>query len=108
MTTVAFHNRHAAEVIQDVRDEINQLRIRETEFREVLIAASEEDRCGVQYIAIVTDGARRCLDEKALVEHFGEEVLEPFYRMVTFQTVRLKRRKLNADARNARVYKKSA
>jgi hypothetical protein len=106
MTIVAFRNRHPADALADVRDEINQLRIQEAELRQVLLATQDEDRCGVQYDAVVANGERKHLDEKALVEHFGIEALQPFYRIVAFKTVRLKRHKHNATARNPRVYAK--
>lgn len=103
--TVTFRNRHPADALADVRSEIKQLRIQETELREILLA-EDADLCGVQYDAVVSNEEKPSLDQRALVEHFGAEALQAFYRVVTFQVVRL-RRHVSREAgrpRNPRVY----
>jgi hypothetical protein len=50
------------------------------ELREILIAATEAERVGEEWIAHVSEQHRKTLDREALMEHFGAEALQPFWR----------------------------
>jgi hypothetical protein len=73
-------NRHPADQIADIRQQIKVLKEQETELRERLINASGLDRVGDDWIAKVSEQKRHSLDQKALKNHFGAHALQPFMR----------------------------
>src|SRR5215471_995648 len=83
-------NRHPADEMGDVRERIAEFKEREAELREVLIAATEAERVGEEWIAHVSEQHRKTLDREALTEHFGKEVLQPFMRESVATVLRLK------------------
>jgi hypothetical protein len=85
-------NRHPADAMHDVRERIAEFEERKDELREILIAATEAERVGEEWIAHVSEQHRKALDREALTEHFGAEALQPFMResvatMVTLKAV---------------------
>jgi hypothetical protein len=84
-------NRHPADALADVRLEIRELKIRESELRTELLADGA-DRNGVEYQAVVLGSTRDRLDVAAVIEHFGADALRPFMRQSTCTVVKLKRR----------------
>ena len=83
-------NRHPADDLADVRNEIKQLEIREAEIRAELLADAA-DRIGVQYEAYIRDQTQRRLDIPALIERFGADTIGSFYRKTSVRTLRLRR-----------------
>jgi hypothetical protein len=83
-----LRNRHAADLLADVRAEIKQLQIREAELRNELLADGA-DRHGVQWEAVIKDRKQERLDLKAAIAHFGKDAMKPFMRKVKATEVRL-------------------
>jgi hypothetical protein len=83
-------NRHPADEMHDVRERIAEFEEREAELREILIAATEAERVGEDWIAHVSEQHRKTLDREALTEHFGAEVLQQFMRESVATVLRLK------------------
>jgi PD-(D/E)XK nuclease superfamily len=73
-------NRHPADQIADVKQQIAVLKKQETDLREILINATELDRVGDDWIAKVSEQKKRLLDREALENHFGADTLQPFMR----------------------------
>jgi hypothetical protein len=73
-------DRHPADQIADVRQQIAVLKKQETDLREILIHATELDRVGDDWIAKVSEQKRHLLDREALENHFGADALQPFMR----------------------------
>jgi len=84
-------NRHPADELADVRDEIARLEWREAELRNVLLADGA-DRLGVEWEAAIRHGTNERIDVKSAIKHFGSAAVEPFLRRTDFCAVRLKRR----------------
>ena len=85
-------NRHPADKMGDVRKRIAEFEEREDELREILIAATEAERVGEEWIAHVSEQHRKRLDREALTEHFGAEALQPFTRESVATVLKLKGR----------------
>jgi Toprim domain len=81
-------NVHPADELSAVREEIKLLQERESELREVLLAA-DADLKGDQYTAKIIPGVRETLDRKAITEAFGEAAIAPFVKATHFKTVKL-------------------
>jgi len=104
-------NRHPADEMHDVKERIAEFEEREAELREILIAATEAERVGEEWIAHVSEQHRKTLDREALTEHFGAEVLQPFMRESVATVVNLKdahtgkqrRRRCNSGGRAQRT-----
>jgi hypothetical protein len=87
-----LRNRHAADLLADVRAEIKQLKIQEAELRNELLADGA-DRQGIQWEAVIQDHSQDRIDAKAAIAHFGREALRPFMKRVTARNVRVIRTK---------------
>ena len=83
-------NRHPADELGDVRERIAEFKEREAELREILIAATDAERIGDEWIAHVSEQHKRLLDREALTEHFGAEALQPFMRESVVTMLKLK------------------
>lgn len=84
-------NRHPVDELSDVRLEIRQLKLRESELR-VELLADGAGRIGEEYEALVSDSTRQTFDVRAAIEALGMDVLRPFYRKTTCHVLKLKRR----------------
>jgi hypothetical protein len=104
-------NRHPADELGDVRERIAEFKEREAGLREILIAATDGERVGQEWIAHVSEQHRKVLDREALTEHFGAEALQPFMRasvatLLTLKdahTGRQRRRRCNSGDRPQRT-----
>jgi hypothetical protein len=82
-------NRHPADALADVREEIRALQQREEILRQELIVS--DDHIGAEWEATIHNRAQ--LDTGAVIKHFGTATLRPFFRHIEFKQVRLKRHK---------------
>jgi hypothetical protein len=82
-------NRHPADALADVREEIKAWQQREEILRQELIVS--DDRIGTEWEASIHSRAQERLDSGAVIEHFGTATLRPFFRRIEFKQVRLKR-----------------
>jgi len=85
----AMANRHPADEIADIRDQIAVLKTRETKLRDALLNAEQSDRIGEEWIAEITQRKSNRLDNAALKKHFGLEALQPFLRESVTKSIRL-------------------
>jgi hypothetical protein len=85
----AIANRHPADEIADIRDQITALKTRETQLRDALLTAEQTDRIGDEWIAEITQHKSNRLDNDALKKHFGLEALQPFMRATVTKSIRL-------------------
>jgi hypothetical protein len=83
-------NRHPADALADVRDEIRTLQQREDVLRQELLAS--DDRVGAEWEASIHSHTQERLDSRAVIKHFGAATLRPFFKRIAFQQVRLQRR----------------
>jgi CRISPR/Cas system-associated exonuclease Cas4 (RecB family) len=83
-------NRHPADEMADVRERIAEFQEREAELREILIAATEAERVGEEWIALFSEQHRKLLCREALTDHFGAEALQPFMRESVATVLKLK------------------
>jgi hypothetical protein len=84
-------NRHPADQIADVREQIRALKKQETDLRKILINATELDRVGDDWIAKVSVQKKRLLDHEAMENHFGADTLQPFMRESVATVLKLRR-----------------
>jgi len=87
-------NRHPADALADVREQIKALETREAELRAILLDGS----CGLagdEYIACVKLVPSTRLNPDALRRHFGAAALAPFTIKTEVTHVRLNPRKGN-------------
>jgi hypothetical protein len=82
-------NRHPADQIAEVRQQIKVLEKQQTDLRERLVNATELDRVGDEWIAKVCEQKKRGLDREALENHFGADALQPFMRESVTTVLRL-------------------
>jgi hypothetical protein len=85
-------NRHPADALADVRQEIRQLEAREQELRSKLLQCGGDDLAGDEWEAQVKHFDQQRLDTPAVVKHFGREALQPFFKSTAYDAVYLKRR----------------
>ena len=84
-------NRHPADALADVRQEIKELQLREEALRAELLMAGA-NLIGVEWEASVQSREHRTLNRDALIKHFGREALAPFFRVTGYEAVALKKR----------------
>ena len=82
-------NRHPADEIADIRDQIAVLKTRETKLRDALLNAEQSERIGEEWIAEITQRKSTLLDKAALKKHFGLEALQPFMRESVTKSIKL-------------------
>jgi len=85
-------NRHPADQLHDVKEEIKGLEQQEAGLREILTNALEPDRVGDDWVATVSEQKRCLLDRKMLEDHFGTDTLQPFKTEKIATVLKLKRR----------------
>jgi hypothetical protein len=83
-------NRHPADALADVREEIKALQQREDVLRQELLAS--DDRIGTEWEATIHSRAQERLDTGAVIKHFGKSTLRPFFKRIEFAQIYLKRR----------------
>jgi len=91
----ARQNRHPADLLADTRAEIKALQKREDDLRRQLIESG--DLIGAEWKAQIVNRTQERLDCGAVIKHFGKTALQPFFKMLEFDQVYLKRRKLPAE-----------
>jgi hypothetical protein len=82
-------NRHPADEMADIREQIKVLKTREAELRHTLLNAEQADRIGEEWIAEIRQSKRKQLDTDALKEHFGPEALQPFEGESVIKSIKL-------------------
>ena len=87
-----MNNRHPADALHDIREEIKHLKQREEELRTQLLAP-DADTVGLEWEAQINHHEQERLDVKGAIAHFGREALQRFLKAVEFEVVRLKPRK---------------
>lgn len=80
-------NRHPADALADVREQLRELRVREKELRDCLIAGANPK--GDEWVAVVCPYEKDRIDTAALVRHFGAEFLKPFTQTTSMAQIRL-------------------
>jgi len=81
-------NIHPADELSACREEIKILQGRADELRDLLLKEGA-DLKGHTYTATIIPGTRETLDRKALEETFGADVVAPFLKKTSFNTVKL-------------------
>jgi hypothetical protein len=79
--------RHPADELADIREQLRELRAREGEVRQRLL--DSKDYRGTRYRVTVRVQSREHLDVYAVKKHFGAAALKPFFKTVSAQTLRL-------------------
>jgi hypothetical protein len=85
----AMTNRHPADEMADIREQIKVLKTGEAELRHTLLNAEQADRIGEEWIAEIRQSKRKQLDNGALKEHFGPEALQLFERESVIKSIKL-------------------
>jgi hypothetical protein len=79
-------------LLADTRAEIKTLQKREDELRRQLIESG--DLTGSEWKAQIVNRTQERLDCGAVIKHFGKSALQPFLKMLAFDQVYLRRRKI--------------
>ena len=82
-------NIHPADEMQALRTQIKALQDRESQLRDVLLAANDAGREGAAYRAFVMVSTRETLDKNAITAALGKDVVEPFMRKSEMKTLKL-------------------
>jgi len=75
--------------MQALRAQIKALQDRESQLRDVLLAANDAGREGAAYRAFVMVSTRETLDKNAITAALGKDVVEPFMRKSEMKTLKL-------------------
>jgi hypothetical protein len=89
-------NRHPADRLADVRQEIKRLEEKEQELRAYLLE-HPHDRIGMEHIATVGEQRRSRVDLKALADEIGHSLMQRFTHFTSCRTVRLRERSARSD-----------
>lgn len=89
-------NRHPVDELSDVRSEMNRLKAREEELRD-LILSDGCDLTGDQFMASVTTSQQNKLDMDAARKALGPERVKELTRPVSARMIRLSERELVVD-----------
>ena len=81
-------NVHPVDELQAVREEMKQLQARADELRDSLLA-KDADLHGNQYSARLIPSKRETVDQKALIEAFGEAAIAPYIKTTQYTTVKI-------------------
>lgn len=92
MTDTLGLNIHPADELAAIREEIKQLQAREDRLRSDLLAASDEERDGKQYRAVIIPSSRESIDKAAIVAALGIEVVQPFIKATAVKTLKCVRK----------------
>ena len=82
-------NIHPADEMQALRAQIKALQDRESQLRDVLLAANDAGREGAAYRAFVMVSTRETLDKNAITAALGKDVVEPFMQKSEMKTLKL-------------------
>lgn len=82
-------NVHPADELAAIREEIKLLETRESDLRSRLLKGTDQDREGDQYRAFIQSGSRKTIDTAAIVAALGEDIVAPFMKTTSFQTLKL-------------------
>ena len=89
-TTMSEHlNIHPADELAAIREEIKILEEREKTLRDALVNGTEDDRNGRQYRAYIATSSRESIDKAAITAALGEEVIAPFLKKSSVQSLKL-------------------
>jgi hypothetical protein len=86
-----LRNRHAADRLADLRDEIRRLQAEADQLRAELMAP-DADLCGAEFEAFIQDRVQDRIDVAAAIRALGRDALRPFLRRSNWQELRLRRR----------------
>jgi hypothetical protein len=84
-------NRHPADELAEVRQQIRNLKRREAELREMIMELPRVERMGMNFVAIVFERKRRVLNVRKVEEEFGD--LSEFYDVAEFSLVQTEKLK---------------
>lgn len=84
-------NRHPADRLADVRQELKRLEGEEQELRAYLLE-HPHDRIGMEHIATIGEQRRSRVDLKALADEVGHSLMQRFTHFTQCRTVRLRER----------------
>jgi hypothetical protein len=84
-------NRHPADQLADVRQEIKRLEEEQQRLRAYLLE-HPHDRIGMEHIATIGEQRRSRVDLKALADEVGHSLLQRFTHFTSCRTVRLRER----------------
>ena len=90
------NNRHPADRLADVRQEIKQLEGEEQQLRAYLLE-HPHDRTGLEHIASVGEQRRSRVDLKALADEVGHSIVQRFTHYTHCRLVRLRERSAPSD-----------
>jgi hypothetical protein len=88
---VEERNRHPADRLADVRQDIKRLEQEEQELR-IYLLEHPHDRTGMEHIATIGEQRRSRVDLKALANEVGHSLLQRFTHFTSCRTVRLRER----------------
>jgi len=88
-----FTNIHPADELAAIREEIKLLEAREGDLRGRLLKGTDADREGDQYRAFIQSSNRKTIDTAAIIAALGEDVVAPFMKTTSFQTLKLAKKK---------------
>jgi hypothetical protein len=82
-------NNHPADELAEVRQQVAELKNREKQLRELLMALPRQERIGKKYWAVVLDKERRVIDVDKLADELGD--IKRFYRTSGFVMVKIEK-----------------
>jgi hypothetical protein len=84
-------NRHLVDRLADIREQIRQLEHHEQTLRAAVLARPD-DLTGDEFKAEIRHAEQRHLDAQAVIRHYGRTALAPFFKAISFDIIRLRRR----------------
>jgi hypothetical protein len=93
---VEEHNRHPADRLADVRQDIKRLEEEEQELR-VYLLEHPHDRTGIEHIATIGEQRRSRVDMKGLADEIGYSIVQRFTHYTHCRLVRLRERSSPSD-----------
>jgi hypothetical protein len=93
---VEERNRHPADRLADVRQDIKRLEQEERELRAYLLE-HPHDRTGIGHIATIGEQRRSRVDMKALADEIGHSIVQRFTHYTHCRLVRLRERLAPGD-----------
>jgi hypothetical protein len=90
-------NRHAADMLHDLRCQIKTLEAQEQELRDYLLM-HPEDLCGADYEAVIASQLRRRVDLEGLAQTVGAELMARFTSRTRVVAVRVRHRRSGGRA----------
>lgn len=81
-------NIHPADELAAIREELKQMKAREDELRDILMA-DDADMQGFQYLAVIIPSTRETVDKNALIAELGREAVERFIKTTMVRTLKV-------------------